>query len=58
MVSAVSDMRAIDRLEPAHLEAAAERLGRADMLVADCNISVACLDWLCAFSARRQRAAC
>jgi pseudouridine kinase len=53
MVSAVSDMRAIDRLEPAHLEAAAESLGQADMLVADCNISVACLAWLSAFSARR-----
>jgi pseudouridine kinase len=52
LVSAVSDMRAIDRLEPAHLEAAAESLGRADMLVADCNIPVACLDWLCRFSAR------
>jgi pseudouridine kinase len=52
LVSAVSDMRAIDRLEPAHLEAAAESLGRADMLVADCNIPVACLDWLCRFSVR------
>jgi pseudouridine kinase len=53
MVSAVSDMRAIERLAPSHLEAAAEHLGQADMLVADCNISVACLDWLCAFAARR-----
>jgi pseudouridine kinase len=53
MVSAVSDMRAIDRLEPAHLEAAAESIGQADMLVADCNISVACLAWLSTFSARR-----
>jgi pseudouridine kinase len=52
MVSAVSDMRAIDRLEPAHLEAAAESIGQADMLVADCNISVACLAWLSTFSAR------
>ncbi len=54
MVSAVSDMRAIDRLETAHLEAAAEHLGRADMLVADCNIPVACLDWLCRFSVRHR----
>jgi pseudouridine kinase len=52
MVSAVSDMRAIDRLEPAHLEAAAESIGQSDMLVADCNISVACLAWLSTFSAR------
>lgn len=54
LVSAVSDMRAIDRLGPAHLEAAAESLGRANMLVADCNIPVACLDWLCRFSMRNQ----
>jgi pseudouridine kinase len=55
MVSAVSDMRAIDRLEPAHLEAAAEELAGADMLVADCNISVPCLAWLCDFAGKRQR---
>jgi pseudouridine kinase len=54
MVSAVSDMRAIDRLETAHLDAVAEHLGRADMLVADCNIPVACLDWLCRFSVRHR----
>jgi pseudouridine kinase len=53
MVSAVSDMRAMDWLEPSHLEAAVERLGQADMLVADCNIPVTCLDWLCAFASRR-----
>lgn len=53
MVSAVSDMRAMDRLEPAHLEAASETLGRADMLVADCNVSAACLAWLSTFAARR-----
>ena len=52
MVSAVSDMRAIERLEPAALAAVAVRLSAADMLVADCNISVDCLAWLCAFSAR------
>lgn len=53
MVSAVSDMRAVDRLEPADLEAAADRLAAAAMLVADCNLSTACLDWLCRFSAAR-----
>lgn len=55
MVSAVSDMRAIDRLEPDHLEAAAEELSGADMLVADCNISVPCLQWLCAFAGTWRR---
>jgi len=55
MVSAVSDMRAIDRLEPAHLEAAADDLARADILVADCNISVPCLAWLCAFAGKAER---
>jgi pseudouridine kinase len=43
----------MDTLWPDHLEAVAERLGRADILVADCNIPVTCLDWLCAFAARR-----
>ena len=53
MVSAVSDMRAIDRLEPAHLSAAEAMLAGSDLLVADCNISIACLDWLCAFAGPR-----
>lgn len=53
MVSAVSDMRAIDRLEPAHLAAAEAMLAGSDLLVADCNISIACLDWLCAFAGPR-----
>lgn len=53
MVSAVSDMRAIDRLEPAHLAAAEATLATSDLLVADCNISIACLDWLCAFAGPR-----
>ena len=52
MVSAVSDMRAMDRLAPEHLEMAEGDLAAADMLVADCNISGACLEWLCAFSVR------
>lgn len=53
MVSAVSDMRAIDRLSPAHLERAMGELARADFVVADCNIGVACLAWLCAFAGTR-----
>jgi pseudouridine kinase len=53
MVSAVSDMRAMDGLSPAHLERAARELAAADMLVADCNVPVACLDWLCALAAPR-----
>jgi len=54
MVSAVSDMRGIGLLEPAHLETAAEALAASDMLVADCNIPVSCLVWLCAFSVRQR----
>ena len=50
--SAVNDMHNIEWLRPRHLEAVADRLAGADMLVADCNIDASCLDWLCAFSAR------
>lgn len=53
MVSAVSDMRAMDALGPPHLEEHAVDLARAEMLVADCNLSVACLEWLAVFSARK-----
>src|SRR5580765_7935847 len=48
--SALNDMRAIDWLKVGDLEAMAERLKSAAMLVADCNIGVACLEWLCHFS--------
>lgn len=51
LVSAVNDMRAMEALTPAHLEANAGRLAEADMLVADCNPSEDCLAWLCRFSA-------
>ncbi len=50
--SAVNAMQSIEWLKPQHLEAVADRLVEADMLVADCNIDVSCLEWLCAFSAR------
>jgi pseudouridine kinase len=50
--SAVNDMHNIEWLKPKHLEAVESKLSSADMLVADCNINAACLDWLCAFSAR------
>ena len=49
LVSAVNDMRAMDALTPEHLERWAARLGVADMLIADCNLSAACLAWLCRF---------
>ena len=52
MVSAVSDMRGIDRLQPEHLAALSHRLLEADMLVADCNIPCGCLEWLAAFAVR------
>lgn len=52
LVSAINDMRAMAALTAQHLERCADHLAQADMLVADCNISEACLDWLCAFAAR------
>lgn len=53
LVSAVNDMRAIEALTPAQLESHAEAFSAADMLVADCNLSEACLAWICRFSAER-----
>lgn len=53
LVSAINDMRAIDALTSVHLEARADEFKKADMLVADCNLSLACLAWLCRFSAER-----
>ena len=50
--SAVNAMQAIEWLKPQHLDAVAEHLAKAGMLVADCNIDVSCLEWLCAFSAK------
>ena len=49
---AVNDMQNIEWLTPKHLDAVAAQLAASDMLVADCNIDVSCLDWLCDFSAR------
>ena len=53
LVSAISDMRAMDRISPSDLEAATDRLAAADLLVADCNLSTLCLEWLCRFAAAR-----
>lgn len=53
LVSAINDMRAMDALTPEHLARWSPQLAGADMLVADCNLSVACLAWLCHFSAER-----
>ncbi|WP_373502618.1 carbohydrate kinase family protein [Aestuariivirga sp.] len=50
--SAVNDMQNIEWLRPKHLEAVADQLSLADILVADCNIDASCLEWLCTFSAR------
>ncbi|WP_421695543.1 carbohydrate kinase family protein [Aestuariivirga sp.] len=52
LVSAVNDMRAMDHILPSHLEDKAAHLRRAEMLVADCNLSAACLSWLAGFCAR------
>lgn len=51
LVSAINDMRAMDALTVDHLERHAGAMAAADMLVADCNLSALCLDWLCRFSA-------
>jgi pseudouridine kinase len=53
LVTAINDMRAMDALGVAHLERHEQELAAADMLVADCNLSAICLDWLCRFSADR-----
>jgi len=53
LVSAINDMRAMDALTTVHLEARADLLAAADMLVADCNLSTDCLEWLCRFSLER-----
>ena len=52
MVSAVSDMHAMDGLDPAHLDALSGEFARADMLVADCNLPTVCLAWLTGFAGR------
>lgn len=51
LVSAINDMRAMDALMPKHLAMCAAELAQAAMIVADCNLSEACLTWLCGFSA-------
>ena len=55
LISAVNDMRGVAWLQAGHLRAMADRLLAADMVVADCNIDVACLEWLCAFTAEHDR---
>ena len=51
MVAAVNDMRAADAMTVSHLAAKADQLAAAAMLVADCNIPVESLAWLCGFAA-------
>ncbi len=53
LVSAINDMRNIEWLSPAHLAGLEGAMAAADLIVTDCNVSPACLAWLCAFSARR-----
>ena len=50
MLGAVSDMRGMARLQPDQLAALSHHLRAADMLVADCNIPLACLAWLAEFA--------
>lgn len=51
LISAINDMSAIESLSPAQLEAIAHRLGQADIIAADCNISADCLIWLAGYCA-------
>ena len=50
MTVAINDMRATEQMTVDYLKARSHRLARADMLVADCNIPVSCLAWLCHFA--------
>ncbi len=55
MVAAINDMRSIGLLEPSHLEQRQQELVQADLLVADCNLSSACLHWLCRFAVAKSK---
>ncbi len=55
LISAISDMSAIESLKPAQLEAVAHWLGQADMIAADCNISADCLTWLAEYCAKYRK---
>lgn len=46
MALALADMRPLERLTPQVLEAALERIGEVDLIVADANIPVESLSWL------------
>jgi len=48
--AAISDMTCLEALTAADLAAQAARLKSASLIAADCNLSVACLDWLFAFT--------
>jgi pseudouridine kinase len=50
LIAAINDMRCVDLLRPAHLEARRTALTAAELLVADCNLSTACLWWLMDFA--------
>ncbi|MBI2719618.1 MAG: carbohydrate kinase family protein [Rhizobiales bacterium] len=53
LVAAINDMPCVASLAPVDLAAEADGLVAADMLIADCNLSVDCLAWLVDFAARR-----
>jgi pseudouridine kinase len=54
LVSAVNDMRSIEWLSVAHLERRISSLAEAKMIVTDCNLDAACLEWLCDFTDRKR----
>lgn len=55
MVTAVNDMRAADTMTAAHLTPHEDEFSAADLLVADCNMPVECLAWLCDFAGRQRK---
>ena len=54
LIGAINDMGCLERLEPAHLEQHRSRLLKAELIAADCNLSVECLDWLFAFTVQNR----
>jgi pseudouridine kinase len=52
LAAAIADTSCVESLTPVDLEARSKRLASASLIVADCNLSVECLDWLFIFAAR------
>lgn len=50
LIGAINDMSCLESLRPSHLEQHRNRLLRAELIAADCNLAVECLEWLFAFA--------